>query len=158
MVKKKTYVFQVNIYEFKRGAEIHTGTQKELTELTGVSQSNLYLYSTFVGTRYLKIRAENKDTGEVIYGTLYDIAEVTNVKRDTIRRRMNQNDGDSRYYTFADTGQSIVKLLNEDKPGVTKPKSEYMSVKPVYVSERQPMSEYGKQLFEHSTRHLRRDA
>lgn len=151
--------YRLTVYEYSRDGEIHVGTQDELTEITGVAKGNLYLYTVKIGTRHVKLKAVNKKTGEVHYGTLSDLAKKTKLSLSAIREAVTQREGNMRNYTVTPTGQHIVELLNGQRKTTGKPKVQKVVEKT--TPKRQPvtpMSEYAKQLFEHSTRHLRRDA
>ncbi len=93
------------------------------------------------------------------YGTLSDLAKKTKLKLSTIREAVTQREGNLQNYTVTPTGQHIVELLNDQRKTTDKPKAH--NVVDRTVSERQPvtpMSDYWKDMFEWSTRHLRRDA
>lgn len=151
--------YRLTVYEYNRDGETHIGTRDELTEITGVAQGNLYLYTVKIGTRHMKLKAVNKKTGEVHYGTLSDLAKKTNLNFNTIREAVTQREGNMRNYTVTPTGQHIVEMLNGQRKTTVKPKAH--NVVDRTVPKRQPvtpMSEYGLELLEWSTRHLRRDA
>src|SRR5699024_3955457 len=101
-------------------------------------------------------------TGEVHYGTLSDLAKKTKLKLSTIREAVTQREGNMQNYTVTPTGQHIVELLNGQRKITGKPEApEAHNVVDTTVPKRQPvtpMSEYWKDMFELSTRHLRRDA
>lgn len=149
LVKKIQY--KQSMYEVIRDYKSYVGTPEEIAEQMDVGVRYAASKGKLVGYRYAKLKVVDTDTLETLYGTVEEVADHIGLTEMHIKRVIRGTRATSRY-TFTDTGQSIVKLLNEDKPGVTKPKSEYMSVKPVYVSERQPMSEYGKQLLENTFR------
>ena len=151
--------YRLTVYEYNRDGEIHVGTQDELTEITGVAKGNLYLYTVKIGTRHMKLKAVHKKTGEVHYGTLADLAKKTKLKLSTIREAVTQREGNMQNYTVTPTGQYIIELLNGQRKTTGKPKEHNIVEKP--TPKRQPvtpMSEYWKDMFEWSTRHLRRDA
>ena len=151
--------YRLTVYEYNRDGEIHVGTQDELTEITGVAKGNLHLYTVKIGTRHMKLKAVHKETGETHYGTLADLAKKTKLKSSTIREAVTQREGNMQNYTVTPTGQHIVELLNGQRKITGKPKAH--NVVERNVPERQPvtpMSEYWKDMFEWSTRHLRRDA
>ena len=151
--------YRISVYEYNRDGEIHVGTQDELTEITGVAKGNLHLYSEKIGTRHMKLKAVHKKTGEVHYGTLADLAKKTKLKLSTIREAVTQREGNMQNYTVTPTGQYIVEMLNGQRKTTGEPKVQ--NVVDRTVPERQPvtpMSEYWKNMFEWSTRHLRRDA
>ena len=151
--------YRLTVYEYNRDGEIHVGTQDELTEITGVAKGNLYLYTVKIGTRHMKLKAVHKKTGEVHYGTLADLAKKTKLKLSTIREAVTQREGNMQNYTVTPTGQHIVELLNGQRKTTGKPKAH--NVVDRTVQKRQPvtpMSNYWKDMFELSTRHLRRDA
>ena len=151
--------YRISVYEYHRDGEIHVGTQDELTEITGVAKGNLHLYSEKIGTRHMKLKAVNKKTGEVHYGTLSDLAKKTKLNFNTIREAVTQREGNMQNYTVTPTGQHIVELLNGQRKTIGEPKAH--NVVDRTVQKRQPvtpMSDYWKDMFELSTRHLRRDA
>ena len=151
--------YRISVYEYNRDGEIHVGTQDELTEITGVAKGNLHLYSEKIGTRNMKLKAVHKKTGEVHYGTLADLAKKTKLKLSTIREAVTQREGNMQNYTVTPTGQYIVEMLNGQRKTTGEPKVQ--NVVDRTVPERQPvtpMSEYWKDMFVLSTRHLRRDA
>ena len=151
--------YSLSVYEYNRDGEIHVGTRDELTEITGVAKGNLHLYTVKIGTRHMKLKAVHKITGEAHYGTLADLAKKTKLKLSTIREAVTQRKGNLQNYTVTPTGQHIVELLNGQRKTTGKPKAH--NVVERNVPERQPvtpMSEYWKDMFKLSTRHLRRDA
>ena len=151
--------YRLTVYEYNRDGETYIGTRDELSEITGVAQGNLYLYTVKVGTRHMKLKAVHKKTGEVHYGTLADLAKKTKLKLSTIREAVTQREGNMQNYTVTPTGQHIVELLNGQRKITGKPKAH--NVVERNVPERQPvtpMSDYWKDMFELSTKHLRRDA
>ena len=151
--------YRLTVYEYNRDGEIHVGTQDELTEITGVAKGNLYLYTVKIGTRHMKLKAVHKKTGEVHYGTLADLAKKTKLKLSTIREAVTQREGNMQNYTVTPTGQYIVEMLNGQRKTTGKPKEHKVVEKT--VKKRQPvtpMSKYWQDMFEQSTRHLRRDA
>ena len=151
--------YRLTVYEYNRDGEIHVGTQDELTEITGVAKGNLYLYTVKIGTRHMKLKAVHKKTGEVHYGTLADLAKKTKLKLSTIREAVTNREGNLQNYTVTPTGQYIIELLDGQRKTTGKPKEHNVVEKT--VQKRQPvtpMSKYWKDMFERSTRHLRRDA
>lgn len=151
--------YRLSVYEYNRDGETHIGTQDELTEITGVAKGNLYLYTVKIGTRHMKLKAVHKITGEVHYGTLADLAKKTKLKPGTIREAVTQREGNLQNYTVTPTDQYIVELFNGQRKTTGKPKAR--NVVDRTVPERQPftpMSKYWRDMFELSTRHLRRDA
>ena len=151
--------YRLTVYEYNRDGEIHVGTRDELTEITGVAKGNLHLYTVKIGTRHMKLKAVHKETGEVHYGTLEDLAKKTNLKLSTIREAVTHREGNMQNYTVTPTGQHIVELFNGQRKTTGKTKAQ--NVVDRTVPERQPvtpMSDYWKYMFEWSTRHLRRDA
>ena len=157
--------YRLTVYEYNRDGETYIGTRDELTEITGVAKGNLYLYTVKIGTRHMKLKAVHKKTGEVHYGTLSDLAKKTKLKLSTIREAVTQREGNLQNYTVTPTGQHIIELSNGQRKTTGKPKApeapEAHNVVERTVPERQPvtpMSDYWKNMFEWSTRHLRRDA
>ena len=151
--------YRITVYEYNRDGEIHVGTREELSEITGVAQGNLHLYTVKAGTRHMKLKAVHKITGEVHYGTLSDLSKKTKLRLDTIRAAVTEREGNMQNYTVTPTGQYIVELLDGQRKTTGKPKAH--NVVDRTVPERQPvtpMSDYWKYMFEWSTRHLRRDA
>ena len=151
--------YRLTVYEYNRDGEIHVGTREELSEITGVAQGNLHLYTVKAGTRHMKLKAVHKKTGEVHYGTLADLAKKTKLRLDTIRAAVTEREGNMQNYTVTPTGQYIVELLDGQRK--TTGKSKAQNVVDRTVPERQPvtpMSKYWQDMFEQSTRHLRRDA
>ena len=151
--------YRLTVYEYNRDGEIHVGTQDELTEITGVAKGNLYLYTVKIGIRHMKLKAIHKKTGEVHYGTLADLAKKTKLKLSTIREAVTNREGNLQNYTVTPTGQYIIELLDGQRKTTGKPKEHNVVEKT--VQKRQPvtpMSKYWKDMFERSTRHLRRDA
>ena len=151
--------YRLTVYEYNRDGEIHVGTREELSEITGVAQGNLHLYTVKIGTRHLKLKAVHKKTGEVHYGTLADLAKKTKLRLDTIRAAVTEREGNMQNYTVTPTGQYIVEMLNGQRKTTGEPKAQ--NVVDRTVPKRQPvtpMSSYWKDMFELSTRHLRRNA
>ena len=151
--------YRLTVYEYNRDGETHIGTRDGLTEITGVAQGNLYLYTVKIWTRHMKLKAVHKKTGEVHYGTLADLAKKTKLKLSTIREAVTHREGNMQNYTVTPTGQYIIEMLNGQRKTTGKPKTHKVIDRT--EPERQPvtpMSEYWKDMFEWSTRHLRRDA
>ena len=151
--------YRLTVYEYNRDGEIHVGTREELSEITGVAQGNLHLYTVKAGTRHMKLKAVHKITGEVHYGTLSDLSKKTKLRLDTIRAAVTERKGNMQNYTVTPTGQYVVELLNGQRKITGKPKAH--NVVDTTMRKRQPvtpMSKYWKDMFEWSTRHLRRDA
>ena len=151
--------YRITVYEYNRDGEIHVGTREELSEITGVAQGNLHLYTVKAGTRHMKLKAVHKKTGEVHYGTLADLSKKTKLRLDTIRAAVTEREGNMQNYTVTPTGQYIVEMLDGQRKTTGKPKTH--NVVERTVTKRQPvtpMSEYWEDMFERSTRHLRRDA
>ena len=151
--------YRITVYEYNRDGEIHVGTREELSEITGVAQGNLHLYTVKAGTRHMKLKAVHKITGEVHYGTLSDLSKKTKLRLDTIRAAVTERKGNMQNYTVTPTGQYIVEMLNGQRNTTGEPKEHKVVEKT--IPKRQPvtpMSEYWKYMFELTTRHLRRDA
>ena len=151
--------YRLTVYEYNRDGETYIGTRDELTEITGVAKGNLYLYTVKIGIRHMKLKAVHKKTGEVHYGTLADLAKKTKLKVTTIREAVTQREGNMMNYTVTPTGQHIIELSNGQRKTTGKPEAQ--NVVDRTVTKRQPvtpMSNYWKDMFELSTRHLRRDA
>ena len=151
--------YRLTVYEYNRDGETYIGTREELSEITGVAQGNLHLYTVKAGTRHMKLKAVHKITGEVHYGTLSDLSKKTKLRLDTIRAAVTEREGNMQNYTVTPTGQFIVELLDGQRKTTGKPKAH--NVVDRTVPERQlvtPMSKYWRDMFELSTRHLRRDA
>ena len=147
--------FKKNVYEFIRGNVIEIGTADELEKLTGVKQSDQNRFSKKIGIRHIKVRAEHREHGDVYYGTLEELEEVIGIKVNTMRNAINKRNGEVSNYILKDTGEYIIDYIRVPMKPIDQPQAKKKSertYKPV------PMSEYGKQLFEWSTRHLRRDA
>ena len=154
--------YRLTVYEYNRDGETYIGTRDELAEITGVAKGNLYLYTVKIGTRHMKLKAVHKKTGEVHYGTLADLAKKTKLNFNTIREAVTQREGNMMNYTVTPTGQHIIELSNGQRKTTGKPEApETHKVVDRTEQKRQPvtpMSEYWKDMFELSTRHLRRDA
>ena len=154
--------YRLTVYEYNRYGETYICTRDELSEITGVAKGNLHLYTVKIGTRHMKLKAVNKKTGEVHYGTLPDLVKKTKLSLSTIREAVTQREGNTRNYTVTPTGQHIVELLNGQRKTTGKPEApEAHKVVERTVQKRQPvtpMSKYWKDMFELSTRHLRRNA
>ena len=151
--------YRLTVYEYNRDGEIHVGTRDELSEITGVAKGNLYLYTVKIGTRHVKLKAVHKKTDEVHYGTLSDLAKKTKLKLSTIREAVTHREGNMQNYTVTPTGQYIIEMFNGQRKTTGKPKAQ--NVVDRTVPEPQPvtpMSQYWKDMFELSTRHLRRNA
>ena len=157
--------YRITVYEYNRDGETYVGTRDELTEITGVAKGNLHLYTVKIGTRHMKLKAVNKKTGEVHYGTLSDLAKKTKLKLSTIREAVTHREGNMQNYTVTPTGQYIIEMLNGQRKTTGKPEApeahKAHKVVDRTVPKRQPvtpMSKYWQDMFEWSTRHLRRDA
>ena len=147
--------FKKNVYEFIRGNVVEIGTADELEKLTGVKQSDQNRFSKKIGIRHIKVRAEHKEHGDVYYGTLEELEEVIGIKVNTMRNAINKRNGEVSNYILKDTGEYIIDYIRVPMKPIYQPQAKK---KTECTRETVPMSEYAQQLFEHSTRHLRRDA
>lgn len=146
------YKFKLYEYTNSKG-KTFTGTSKEIIKKASISSVTLYSYGEPIGSRCAEIKAYDKRTKETYYGTVEEIMEHMNISNYTTITNALQRGGNMLKYRFELTGEW---LFVPDESYVPKNKCKYGD-KP----KRQPvtpMSEYGKQLFEWSTRHLRRDA
>lgn len=147
------YKFKLYEYTNSKG-KTFTGTSKEIMKKAGISSVTLYSYGEPIGSRCAEIKAYDKRTKETYYGTVEEIMEYMNISNYTTITNALQRGGNMLKYRFELTGEW---LFVPDESYVPKNKR-----KQVEKSKRKqpvtPMSDYGKQLFEHSTRHLRRDA
>ena len=151
--------YRLTVYEYNRDGETYIGTRDELSEITGVAKGNLYLYTVKIGIRHMKLKAVHKKTGEVHYGTLADLAKKTKLKLSTIREAVTHREGNMQNYTVTPTDQYIIEMLNGQRKTTGNPKTHNVVEKT--APKRQPvtpMSEYWQNMFEWSTRHLRRNA
>ena len=148
---------RINVYEVTINYEIFTGTVDDIAEKTGWSDSKIRKNSKFIGHRLAKLKGINQKTKEVHYGTLEEIADWSGMNQNRVRsivagKRYSPN------FDFTFTGQYIVELIGADKPKKQKPTSGHIDIKPIYTNKPVPMSRYAQELFEWSTKHLRRDA
>lgn len=148
---------RINVYELTVNYEKFSGTVDDITKQTGWSESKVRNNSAVIGHRLAKLKGVNRETREVSYGTLEEMAEWSGVSQNRVKsivagRRHSPN------FNFTFTGQYIVDLIGVDKPKIQKPTAGHNDMKPVYSHKPVPMSRYAQELFEWSTKHLRRDA
>lgn len=148
---------RVNVYELKINYERYSGTVGDIAKQTGWSEAKVRNNGVVIGHRLAKLKGVNHETGNVFYGALQDMEDWSGIKSNTIRSMISENRS-TRTFEFTFTGQYIVDLIGADKPKTVKPTSDHISVKPVYTHKPVPMSRYAQELFEWSTKHLRRDA
>lgn len=147
------YKFKLYEYTNSKG-KTFTGTSKEIMKKAGVSSVTLYSYGEPIGSRCAEIKAYDKRTKETHYGTVEEIMEHMDIANYTTITNALQRGGNMLKYRFELTGEW---LFVPDESYVPKNKRKQVE-KPKRKQPVTPMSEYGKQLFEHSTRHLRGDA
>lgn len=158
VVRKRQQVkHRINVYEVTINYKTFSGTTDDIAKKTGWSQSKIRNNAKFIGHRLTKLKGVNRKTEEVHYGTLKEVADWAGTSQNRVRSIV----AGSRYspnFDFTFTGQYIVDLIGADKPKIEKPTTEHIDTKPVDTHKTVPMSRYAQQLFEWSTRHLRRDA
>ena len=158
VVKKRQQVkHRINVYEVTINYKTFSGTVDDIAKKTGWSESKARTNSKFIGHRLAKLKGINLKTREVHYGSLEEIADWAGTSQNRVRsivagQRYSPN------FDFTFTGQYIVDLISADKPKIEKPTTEHIDTKPVDTHKTVPMSRYAQELFEWSTRHLRRDA
>lgn len=148
---------RINVYEVTMNYEKFSGTVDDISKQTGWSESKVRNNSVVIGHRLAKLKGVNRETREVHYGTLEEMTDWSGMSQNRIRAIV-AGQRHSPNFDFTFTGQYIVDLIGADKPKVQKPTAGHIDIKPVYTHKPVPMSDYAKQLFEWSTRHLRRDA
>lgn len=137
---------RLTIYEFKG---LYTGLSDEIAEKHGFKESSVIKNSLIIGYMYPEVKAVEMKTGETFFGTIDDAVMFSGLTERRVSKILRQNQS-SPNWKFTYTGEYIEKsFMNKRK----EEKKELKRKQPIT-----PMSEYGKQLFEHSTRHLRRDA
>lgn len=147
------YKFKIYEYTNSKG-KTFTGTSKEIIKKAGISSVTLYSYGEPIGSRCAEIKAYDKRTKETHYGTVEEIMEHMDIANYTTITNALQRGGNMLKYRFELTGEWLFVpdesyVPKNNRKQVEKPKRK----RPVT-----PMSDYAQQLFEHSTRHLRRDA
>ena len=151
----QTMKFENVIFEMEHKGETLRGTSQELVERTGLSMVTVRSRAINVGIRHAEIEAYDKLTRKTFKGDLESVKEFLNLSLSSTIRSAFKRGGNMRDYKVRVTGEGIfvpiVKVEPIKKNSVTT-NEQVRKHKPV------PMSEYAQQLFEHSTRHLRRDA
>lgn len=148
--------FKFTIYEYTNSAgKTFTGTTNDLVKEAKVSKVTLYSYSEKIGTRCAEIKAYDKRIKETYYGTVEEIMEYLDISAYTTVTNAIQRGGNMLNYRLELTGEWLF-IPSEEYVQSKKTKLITKEPKPKYPVT--PMSDYAKQLFEHSTRHLRRDA
>ena len=148
---------RINVYEVTINYERFTGTVDDIAKQTGWSESKARNNSVFIGHRLAKLKGVNRETREVHYGALEEIADWSGISQNRVRAIV-AGTRHSPNFDFTFTGQYIVELIGTDKPKIQKPTAGHIDIKPVYNRKPVPMSRYAQELFEWSTKHLRRDA
>lgn len=148
---------RINVYEVTINYERFSGAVDDIVKQTGWSESKVRNNSVVIGHRLAKLKGVNHETGEVHYGTLEEISDWSGMSLNRVRALV-AGQRHSPNFDFTFTGQYIVDLIGADKPKIQKPTAGHIDIKPVYTHKPVPMSRYAKELFEWSTRHLRRDA
>lgn len=153
--KEEQTNFVERIFELNIQGVIHTGTVKEIVKCAGVKANYVYQNAVLLGKRYAEIRLTNRGDGETHFTTMENIEKDFDVPRNTAISALHYSDGVTKRYIVELTGRHIMDYVKNDRHGVVKPKSGYTTIKPLYSKKVTPMSDYGKELFEWSTRHLR---
>lgn len=157
--------YKIEIYQFiDRYGKHHEGSAKEIHDKTGVKLPTIYAYGHKLGTRWLELQVYSKIKRESFVGNIEGAAEFLNLSKTYRIADALKRGGKMRDYNVALTGEVIFETTTPrvdkyEQVGV-KPTSIVgrVKIKTQYSHKPVPMSEYGKQLFEWSTRHLRRDA
>ena len=158
VVRDLAIKWRENLYEVKRRGEIYTGTSEQISKEMNVKREYAPSAGKFIGTRYAQLKVVDLETSETFYGNLEDVQDFTGMTSAHIKKMVKNTHHTSPNWEVTFTGQYIVDLIGVDKPKSVKPVSEHISVKPVYSNKPVPMSRYAQELFEWSTKHLRREA
>lgn len=151
---EKSIKYKENLLELKHNYEIYTGTTIELMEKLDWTQSRVNKNSRVIGARHLEIKATNPRTGRHFFGTLNDMQRKLKVSLPSITRAVKDGGKSSGHYLEL-SGKSVTEYYTPKKKKTVKPKPSYVNVKPAPIRDTSTMSDYGKELFEWSTRHLR---
>lgn len=143
---------RLTVYEYKTQLKRATGTVEEIEKLFGIKKKSVLNRSKIIGHVYPEVKIVDLNTSETFYGTANEVVGITGLS-DTRVNRILRNNQTSPNWKLIYTGKYIEPAAEYISKKVEKPKLE-----PVYTYKPVPMSEYAQQLFEHSTRHLRRDA
>lgn len=147
--------YKYKLYEYtNRKGETFTGTSKEIMKKAGISSVTLYSYGEPIGSRCAEIKAYDKRTKETYYGTVEEIMDYMDISLYTTVTNALMRGGNMLNYKLELTGEWLF-IPDESYSPKNKRKQD---AKPKRKQPVTPMSEYAQQLFEHSTRHLRRDA
>src|SRR5699024_1097979 len=138
---------RINVYEVTIKYERFSGTVEDITKQTGWSESKVRNNSVVIGHRLAKLKGINRETREVQYGALEEMADWSGTSQNRIRAIV-AGQRHSPNFDFTFTGQYIVDLIGADKPKIQKPTTGHVSVKPVYTHKPVPMSRYAQELFE----------
>lgn len=149
--------YKRTVYEVIRDYESTIGTPEEIAEQLNVGLRFAASNGRKVGYRHAQIKAVMQDTMETLYGTVDEVADFIGVTPRQIQRVLNNNHRPEKYEVSA-TGKYVVEIIGEQRKKTEKPNTGYVSVEPVYSHKPVPMSRYAQELFEWSTKHLRRDA
>lgn len=137
---------RLTIYEFKG---LYTGLSDEIAKKHGFKESSVIKNSLIIGYMYPEVKAVEMKTGETFFGTTDDAAMFSGLTERRVSKILRQNQS-SPNWQFTYTGEHIEKSLMKKRKEEEK---ESKRKQPIT-----PMSDYWKDMFEWSTRHLRRDA
>ena len=151
---KEQSKFIERIFELNMQGVIHTGTVKEIVNSAGVKANYVYQNAELLGKRYAEIKLTNRGSGDTHFTTIENIENDFDVHKNTAISALYYAEGVTKRYIVELTGRHIVDYANNNRHGVVKPKSGYTTVKPQYSHQAAPMSDYCKELFEWSVRHL----
>ena len=137
---------RLTIYEYKG---LYTGLSDEKAKKHGFNEASVIRNSLIIGYIYPEVKAVEMKTGETFFGTMDDAAMFSGLTERRVSKILRQNQN-SPNWQFTYTGEYIEKSFMKKRKEENKASKRKQPVT--------PMSEYGKQLFEHTTRGLRRDA
>lgn len=165
--------FKLNVYAFKdRNGKRHEGTVKEISKATGVSENYIYDNSDLIGAYWEEFEAYDKINKREIFGNIDEVTEALGLSSNYSIRNALKRGGDLRDYKVKLTGKKIF-VSEEDSMIVKRTHKERFAPIPSRDEQREQIkvfknvpakqvewkpSDYVRDLFEHSTRHLRRDA
>ena len=158
VVREAELKWKEKVYEVQRKHEIYTGTPEQIGEQLNVRKGYASNFGAHIGTRWARLKAVDLETLDTFYGNRDEVAAFTGLTNSRVMKIVRESDGKSPHFEITFTGKYDVELFGADKPKIQKPTAGHIDIKPVYTHKPVPMSRYAKELFEWSTKHLRRDA
>lgn len=140
---------RITVYEYKTQLNQVIGTAEEIARIIGIKEKSIFNHSEIIGYKYPEVKAVDLNTSETFYGTADEVTEFTGLTHFRITKILRHNNK-SPNWKLSYTGKYVDGAYKWSKKPDEPQKSESTDSRQAV-----PMSDYGKELFEWSTRHLR---